>query len=41
MLVHHRWIPIYRDNMLSPDIAAMVVGIIMGYNIDVAKSIAR
>lgn len=37
----HRLSPIYGDNMLSLDRAALVAGIIEVYEIDVAKLIVR
>lgn len=40
-LVHHRLSPTNGDNMLSPERATLVIGIIEGYDIDVAKIIAR
>lgn len=40
-LVRHRLCPINRDNVLSLDHAALVAGIMAGYDIDMAKLIAR
>lgn len=40
-LVHHKLSPIKRDNMLSPDRATLVKGIMDGYEIDITKIIPR
>lgn len=41
MLVHHRLSTTHGENMLGPDKASLVVGIMVGYEIDVANWIAR
>lgn len=36
-LDHHKLCPTYGDNILSPDRATLIAGIIEGYELDVAK----
>lgn len=40
-LVHHRLSPTYWDNVLRSDQTALIASIINGYEMDVAKWIAR
>lgn len=40
ILMHHRLSPTYGYNVLSPDKAFLVMGIMEGYEIDIAKLIA-